>query len=143
MQIKANELERYRKAMEDARDSAESWTKTRVLSECAGLSVSEARETAISIITDTAAAFGERAQAASCQLFEEICEAEGIKTAEPLTYDDLTDGDDIRRKVGYFARDLTATGRGLSVFAEACAERAGFYVWREGNLCQARNVENA
>lgn len=137
MEISARELERYRRALSGCRGAAAEYVLARVLSECAGLGTSEAREAAKEIVADAVEAFGSRAQALACDLFDEVAEAEGVE-ARSRVRGGLTDAADIDRKVRYYAR-LVERGD-LRAFAAACARRAGFYVWREANLCVAQNA---
>ncbi len=138
MRISAAELSRYRSRLSDAASLAEGYVRARVLDECAGLRTSEARDLAIEIVEDAVSTFGDQARAAACDFFDEVAEAEGAGARSSMA-DGLTDHGDVEGKVRYYARSI-AYGRGdLPRFADDCASRAGFYVWREGNVCMASN----
>ncbi len=137
MEISAAELGRYRQALSGCRDDAAEYVRGRVLSECSGLGVADAREAAKGIVADAVEAFGARSQALACELFDEVAEAEGIM-ARATVCDGLTDPDDIDGKVRYYARRFESGD--LEGFAADCARRAAFYTWREANLCVAQNA---
>ena len=63
--ITAVELDRYRRALEEQRDSAEAYVRRRVLDECRGLGVADARDRGIEVIVDAVSVFGSAAQAAA------------------------------------------------------------------------------
>lgn len=138
MQISKIELDRYRTALETIKANAEDYVRKRVSSECKGLEVAQARETAIGIISMAVSLFGMQAQAVAVEFFHEIMEA-GNTQASAHVFDDITDRNNIVEKVHYYARKLVDGD--FSGFVDDCVRRTGFYVWREANECQVRNVE--
>lgn len=136
MELKTAELDRYRSRLKACQEAASDYVKARVLDECAGLIVSQARETAKEIVSDAVDVYGMQAQYFATSFFDEMAEAHGFE-AGAETFEGLTDPEDIDSKVRYFARKLKSGD--LSGFAADCAERAGFYVWREANVCMAMN----
>lgn len=140
MRVTQTELDRYRRKLESARDSAAEYVRRRVEDECRGLTVADARDAAIEIVSDAVDVFGGQAQLAACDFFDEMAEACGEKVhASPI--EGITDPSDIDGKVRYYARKL-ADGD-IRGFADDCARRTGFYVWREANMCTALNCEEA
>lgn len=140
MRVTAAELARYGRKLESAKDSTSAYVLHRVLEECRGLSVADARDAAIEIVGDAVSVYGDQAQSAACDFFDEMAEACGEKVRAHVI-DGITDPVDIDRKVRYFACRLVDGD--LRGFAEDCASRAGFYVWREANMCTALNCEEA
>lgn len=134
------EVERYRDSLAAVRGEAERYVRSRVLSECPGLAVADAREAAKGVVADAVDVYGPQAQALACDLFDEVMEASGEDVRARLM-DGLTDLADVDAKVRYFAGKLVKGD--LAGFAGDCASRAGFYVWREAMVCTARNVEDA
>ena len=140
MRISLAEVNRYRRKLEACRDNAESYVRRRVLDECAGLDVAEARDLAIEIVEDAVDVFGMQAQEAACEFFDEMAEVCGEKVVAHVV-EGITDPENIDRKVRYYACKLVDGD--IRGFADDCARRAGFYAWREANMCTALNCEEA
>lgn len=138
MYLTLRELNRYDGRIKSCQDGAYGYVRARVLDECAGFSISDARELAKSIVADAVDAFGMQAQAFAAEFWDEMAEAHGLETGAE-TFDGLTDPENIDKKVRYYARKLMDSD--LDAFAEDCARRASFYVRREANTCTALNCK--
>lgn len=137
MRYAREDIERYRSRLKSVSGDARSYVRAMVAFECDGLEVADARETAKAIVAAAVDAFGSTAQSYACDFFDEFCEAEGIDVRASIRHG-LTDPADIDAKVRFYARRL-ADGD-LEGFADDCAERAAFYVFREANECMVANV---
>lgn len=138
MHLTKAELDRYRGRLNACKEAAYGYVEARVLDECGGLIVSEAREAAKEIILDAVDAFGMQAQWFASSFYDEVAEAHGIE-AGAETFEGLTDPGNVDSCVRYYARRLRSGD--LAGFAKDCADRAGFYVWREANACMSMNCE--
>lgn len=70
-----------------------------------GLAVVDARDKAIEILENCDSVFGDRAQALAAELFDEVCDAEGIRATSEV-FDDVIDRNLLEKKVKYYARYL-------------------------------------
>lgn len=108
--------------------------------------VAAIRESAISAIAEAIGAQGDIAQALAAQLYDTVCQAEGISTKPAEIFDSVIDHDRMVEKVHYYARDLVLGAR--EKFDKECADLAEFYVRRcayENTVrnCGANNVRYA
>jgi hypothetical protein len=137
VQITKRELERYRRQVKSRQDDAYAYVSARIRSEAAGMTVADARDASIAIVEDCLAVFGDQAQALSAELFDEICDAEGIGAAPGAMFDDVIDRSMLADKVHYFAGKLV--GGDWEGYAGSNADLAACYVHRSALENMARN----
>lgn len=118
-------------------DDARAYVLARLRTEARGMTVAEAREASIEIMEDCPAAYGDKAQALSAELFDEICEAEGIDAAPGAIFDYLISHSKLVEKVHYFAGKLV--GGDWDGYAGSNADLASFYVHRSALENMSRN----
>ncbi len=106
MLITQRELDRYRAQIASRQDDARAYVLARLRSEARGLTVAEAREASIGIMQDCLSVYGDKAQALSAEMFDEICEAEGIDADPGEMFDDVIDSSRLAGKVHYYAGKL-------------------------------------
>lgn len=109
----------------------------RLRSEARGLTVAEAREASIGIMQDCLSVYGDKAQALSAEMFDEICEAEGIDADPGEMFDDVIDSSRLAGKVHYYAGKLVDGD--WDGYAGSNADLAAYYVHRSALENMARN----
>lgn len=109
----------------------------RLRSEARGLTVSEAREASIGIMRDCLSVYGDKAQALSAEMFDEICEAEGIDADPGEMFDDVIDSSRLAGKVHYYAGKLVDGD--WDGYAGSNADLAAYYVHRSALENMERN----
>lgn len=110
------------------------------------MKVAPVREAAIEALSEAAHAEGDMAQALAAQLFDEVCELEGIDAKPAQLFEDVIDERWIEEKVHWHARSLIEGNR--AKFEGECRKLADFYVKRcaFGNTvrnCDASHVRYA
>jgi len=141
MRISAAELNRYREALHEIGREASDYVRESIEALGEGAGVTAAREAAIAAIQDTVGIHGEMAQALASQLFDEVCQAEGLGVLDFELMDDLIDFGMLEEKVRYFAKALVDGNGGQ--FADDCSELANMYVWRCNRDAMVRNCERS
>lgn len=109
----------------------------RLQSEARGLTVAEAREASIGIMQDCLSVYGDKAQALSAEMFDEICEAEGIDADPGEMFDDVIDSSRLAGKVHYYAGKLVDGD--WDGYAGSNADLAAYYVHRSALENMERN----
>lgn len=137
MRISQGELDRYRAQVASRQDDARAYVLARLRSEARGLTVSEAREASIGIMRDCLSVYGDKAQALSAEMFDEICEAEGIDADPGEMFDDVIDSSKLAGKVHYYAGKLVDGD--WDGYAGSNADLAAYYVHRSALENMARN----
>lgn len=137
MRISQGELDRYRAQIASRQDDARAYVLARLRSEARGLTVAEAREASIGIMRDCLSVYGDKAQALSAEMFDEICEAEGIDADPGEMFDDVIDSSRLAGKVHYYAGKLVDGDWGG--YADSNADLAAYYVHRSALENMARN----
>ena len=137
MRISAAELNRYRAALHEIGREASDYVRESIEALGEGAGVTAAREAAIAAIQDTVGIHGEMAQALASQLFDEVCQAEGLSVLDFELMDDLIDFGMLEEKVRYFAKALVDGNGGK--FADDCSTLADFYVRRCNYESMVRN----
>lgn len=137
MRISQGELDRYRAQVASRQDDARAYVLARLRSEACGLTVSEAREASIGIMRDCLSVYGDKAQALSAEMFDEICEAEGIDADPGEMFDDVIDSSKLAGKVHYYAGKLVDGD--WDGYAGSNADLAAYYVHRSALENMARN----
>lgn len=137
MRISQGELDRYRAQIASRQDDARAYVLARLRSEARGLTVSEAREASIGIMQDCLSVYGDKAQALSAEMFDEICEAEGIDADPGEMFDDVIDSSKLAGKVHYYAGKLVDGD--WDGYAGSNADLAAYYVHRSALENMARN----
>lgn len=105
-----------------------------------GLPVADARDRAIEILGDCADVFGDRAQAVAAQLFDEVCEADGIDATARM-FDDVIDRDVMAGKVRYYAGHLAGDEPDVVSFERMVSQLGGYYARRSAWANTLRNCE--
>lgn len=136
MRISAADVERYREAMDAIAQEASAYVAD-ALAVTRGVGVTSIREAAIEALTDSIGIHGDMAQALAGQLFDEVCEAEGIETDEFELYDDVIDAAMLEAKVRYLARSVVEGRR--QVFVDDCGALADMYAWMCNREAMVRN----
>lgn len=136
MRISAADVERYREAMDAIAQEASAYVAD-ALAVTRGVGVTSIREAAIEALTDSIGIHGDMAQALAGQLFDEVCEAEGIKTGDFELYDDVIDAAMLEAKVRYLARSVVEGKR--QVFVDDCGALADMYAWMCNREAMVRN----
>ena len=98
------------------------------------------RDRAIEILGDCADVFGDRAQAVAAQLFDEVCEAEGIDATARM-FDDVIDRDVMAGKVRYYAGSLAGDEPDVVSFERMVSQLGGYYARRSAWANTLRNCE--
>ena len=137
MRITQRELDRYRSQIASRQDDARAYVLARLQSEARGMTVAEAREASIGIMKDCLAVYGDQAQALSAELFDEICEAEGIDAEPGAMFDDVVDESRLSEKVHYYAGKLQDGD--WDGYAGSNADLAAYYVHRSAPQNIVRN----
>lgn len=137
MRISQGELDRYRAQVASRQDDARAYVLARLRSEARGLTVAEAREASIGIMQDCLSVYGDKAQALSAEMFDEICEAEGIDADPGEMFDDVIDSSRLAGKVHYYAGKLVDGD--WDGYAGSNADLAAYYVHRSALENMARN----
>lgn len=137
MRITQGELDRYRAQIASRQDDARAYVLARLRSEARGLTVAEAREASIGIMQDCLSVYGDKAQALSAEMFDEICEAEGIDADPGEMFDDVIDSSRLAGKVHYYAGKLVDGD--WDGYAGSNADLAAYYVHRSALENMARN----
>ena len=137
MRITQRELDRYRSQIASRQDDARAYVLARLQSEARGMTVAEAREASIGIMKDCLAVYGDQAQALSAELFDEICEAEGIDAEPGAMFDDVVDESRLSEKVHYYAGKLQDGD--WDGYAGSNADLAAYYVHRSALQNIVRN----
>ncbi|MGO5267430.1 VG15 protein [Parafannyhessea umbonata] len=137
MRISQGELDRYRAQIASRQDDARAYVLARLRSEARGLTVAEAREASIGIMQDCLSVYGDKAQALSAEMFDEICEAEGIDADPGEMFDDVIDSSRLAGKVHYYAGKLVDGD--WDGYAGSNADLAAYYVHRSAMENMARN----
>lgn len=137
MRISQGELDRYRAQIASRQDDARAYVLARLRSEARGLTVSEAREASIGIMRDCLSVYGDKAQALSAEMFDEICEAEGIDADPGEMFDDVIDSSRLAGKVHYYAGKLVDGD--WDGYAGSNADLAAYYVHRSALENMERN----
>lgn len=104
---------RYRNSLKSIQRDAQTYVSKRLAVETRGLAVADARDKAIEILEDCDSVFGDRAQALSAELF-----------------DDLIDRDVLEEKVRYFARYLASDEPDIVSFERMVSQLGGYYTRR-------------
>lgn len=136
MRISVAELEYYRATLRQVGEEAAKYVRD-ALRPYGRVGVTEAREAAIAVIEESVGIHGEMAQAIAGQLFDEVCDAEGLGTFDFELYDDIIDSGMLEEKVRYFARSLVDGDRGK--FLDDCSRLATFYTKRCNYESMVRN----
>lgn len=139
MQITQRDLDRYRRQVRSRQDDARAYVLARLQAEARGLTVAEAREATIGIMQDCLAVYGDKAQALSAELFDEICEAEGIDAQPGAMFDDVIDSSKLAGKVHYYAGKLVDGD--WEGYAGSNADLAAYYVHRSALENMERNCQ--
>lgn len=137
MRITQADIDAYRSYVHKVQDDAVAYVKARLITEAKGLSVADARNMAIEILRDASGAYGDKAQVLAAELFDEICELEGIDANPALIFDDLIDERAIDTKVRYFATHLNDNN--WDMFEKLNAELSSFYVHKSALDNMVRN----
>lgn len=98
------------------------------------------RDKAIEILGDCADVFGDRAQAVAAQLFDEVCEADGIDATARM-FDDVIDRDVMAGKVRYYAGSLAGDEPDVVSFERMVSQLGGYYARRSAWANTLRNCE--
>lgn len=138
MRITQTELNRYRQDLDRRSNAAKAYVSGRVLDECRGLSVAEARKRALEIVGDSNGVFGDQAQTIAADLFDEICSAEGIDATSEV-FDDVIDYASMEEKVRYYAGDMKDGD--INGYAGSLSDLAAFYVKRSAYENMVRNCD--
>lgn len=136
MRISAADVERYRAAMDAIAREASAYVAD-ALAVTRGVGVTSMRDAAIEALTDSIGIHGDMAQALAGQLFDEVCEAEGIDASEFELYDDVIDAAMLEAKVRYLARSVVEGRR--QVFVDDCGTLADMYAWMCNREAMVRN----
>lgn len=137
MRITERELGRYRRQIAARQDDARAYVLARLQREARGMNVADAREASIAVMEDCLSVFGDQAQALSAELFDEICEAEGIDAAQGAMFDDVIDRSRLADKAHYFAGKLVDGD--WDGYAGSNADLAAYYVHRSALENMSRN----
>lgn len=139
MQISKADLEAYRQTLIDLGNEAAEYVKNEI-GDVRGRSVSSVRMATIDALTESIGIHGDIAQALAGQLFDEICEAEGIN-AMSYMYDDIIDLDMLSSKIGWLCRKLVEGD--TSGYVDRVGVLADFYTKRCNYMAQMRNCHGA
>lgn len=139
MRISRGELDRYRAQIASRQDDARAYVIARLRSEARGLTVAEAREASIGIMQDCLSVYGDKAQALSADMFDEICEAEGVDADPGEMFDDVIDSSKLAGKVHYYAGKLVDGD--WDGYAGSNADLAAYYVHRSALENMERNCD--
>lgn len=120
---------RYRNSLRSIQADAQAYVARRLETEARGLAVADARDKAIEILRDCDSVFGDRAQAIAAELFDEVCEAEGIKATSEV-FDDVIDGNALEERVRYYAGYLAADEPDVVSFERMVSQLGGYYTRR-------------
>lgn len=120
---------RYRNSLRSIQTDAQAYVARRLETETRGLAVADARDRAIEILRDCDSVFGDRAQAIAAELFDEVCEAEGVKATSEV-FDNVIDGNALEEKVRYYAGYLTADEPDVISFERMVSQLGGYYTRR-------------
>lgn len=131
---------RYRKALRGIQSDAQTYMSRRLAAETRGLPVEEARDKAIDILRDCNSVFGDRAQAISSELFDEVCQAEGIDAGSQI-FDDVIDDGLLQEKVRYYARYLASDPPDRLSFQRMVSQLGGYYARRSAYSNTMLNCE--
>ena len=136
------ELERYRTRLAGQQADAKAYLIARLESEARGgnLDVAGIREKTIEVMRDCLGVYGDRAQALSAELFDEICEAEGVDATSKI-FDELIDGDMMEEKVRYYARAIAGEEPDWDGYEGSNADLVSYYVHRSALENMSRNCD--
>jgi hypothetical protein len=144
VRISLGDLDYYRESLGQIASMASSHVRDAIQS--GGGGVTAMREAAIGALQESVGIHGDMAQALAGQLFDEVCDAEGMGPYDFELYDDIIDFGLLESKVRYFARALVEGDGGR--YLDDCAMLAEFYARRcnyEGMIrnCHRNNVRYA
>lgn len=139
-EITAAEQLRYRRALAGIQSDARKYVLSRLSAETRGLGVADARQAAILILGDSVSVFGDRAQAVSADLFDRVCEAEGIDASAEM-FDDVIDTGMLEDKVRYYAGMLDGGQRDQVSFERMVSQLGGYYARRSAYANTLKNCE--
>ena len=105
-----------------------------------GLAVADARDKAIEILENCDSVFGDRAQALSVELFDEVCDAEEMRASSDM-FDDVTGRNLLEKKVKYYARYLAEDDRDVVSFERMVSQLGGYCARRSAYANTLRNCE--
>lgn len=105
------------------------------------MSVADVRDKTIDIMQDCLGVYGDQAQALSAELFDEICEAEGLGANPAQIFDGLIDDDMMEDKVRYYARAIAGDEPDWEGYEGSSADLASYYVHRSAMQNIARNCD--
>lgn len=105
------------------------------------MSVADVRDKTIDIMQDCLGVYGDQAQALSAELFDEICEAEGLGANQAQIFDGLIDNDMMEDKVRYYARAIAGDEPDWEGYEGSSADLASYYVHRSAMQNIARNCD--
>ncbi|GEM_PF-1648240 len=136
------ELERYRTRLAEQQADAKAYLIARLESEARGgdLDVAGIRKKTIEVMQDCLGVYGDRAQALSAEMFDEICEAEGVDATSKI-YDGLIDSDMMEEKVRYYARAIAGEEPDWSGYEGSNADLVSYYVHRSALENMERNCD--
>lgn len=138
MRITNRELNRYRKELDKRSLNAKAYVLARLRSEAKDLSnVADARNATIEIIRDALGMYGDEAQVVASTLFDEICEAEGIKASSEI-FDNVIDDELMQKKVRYYAEKIEDDWQG---YEKSNADLITYYVKRSAYENIIRNCK--
>ncbi len=138
MRITNRELNRYRKELDKRSLNAKAYVLARLRSEAKDLSnVADARNATIEIIRDALGMYGDEAQVVASTLFDEICEAEGIKASSEI-FDNVIDDELMQKKVRYYAEKIEDDWQG---YEKSNADLITYYVTRSAYENIIRNCK--
>lgn len=137
MRISQRELDRYRAALSARQVEASAYVRARLNDMGLGPGDEGYRTRAVEVMQDCMGVFGDRAQALSARLFDEVCEAEGID-ARAVLFDDVIDGGAMAEKIGYYAG---ATGDDFERYVGKNADLAALYVHKSALENIVRNCD--
>ncbi|WP_298578954.1 hypothetical protein [uncultured Olegusella sp.] len=142
MRISQAAQAKYRRNLKTHQSNAEKYVRNRLRREAQNLAVSDAREKAIEILKDSLSIYGDRAQALSAQLFDEVCEAEGIDAASEM-FDGVIDESFLEDKIRYYAKYLAGDEPDAQSFGDMCSQLASYYVLRSAYENTVRNCDKS
>lgn len=120
---------RYRNSLRSIQADAQAYVARRLKTETRGLAVADARDRATEILRDCDSVFGDKAQSIAAELFDEVCEAEGVKATSEV-FDGVIDGNAMEEKVRYYAGYPTADEPDVISFERMVSQLGGYYTRR-------------
>lgn len=137
MRISAAAIGYYRESLDQIGQQASGYVRDAVGSVGESAGVTAHREAAIASLTESVAIHGEMAQALAAQLFDEVCEAEGLGYLPFEMVDGIIDGAMVEEGVRYRARSLVDGDR--DGFLDEVGQLADFYARRSNWQSMAEN----